>query len=307
MNSDYDSQYHRPVMLEECIEGLAIKPDGVYVDVTFGGGGHSRAILDALGPEGVLIAFDQDPFAQKNIPDDARIKFVPQNFEFLQEYIRFLGFDKVDGLLADFGVSSFQFDEGERGFSLRFDGPLDMRMNPNKGQSALEFISSTTWQELSNVLRTFGEIQNPKNIAIAMKQAAEDGLINTTNGLVHFLQDKKLVPFKGQKQFLAQIFQALRMEVNREVEVIEKMLASLDKVIAPEGRIVFLSYHSLEDRLVKNYLKTGNVQGEVVKDFYGNLQRSFKPLHSKPVMASAEEIEHNPRSRSAKLRRGVRL
>lgn len=307
MNINYDSEYHRPVMLEECIEGLAIKPDGVYVDVTFGGGGHSRAILDALGENGTLVAFDQDPFAQQNIPDDARIKFVPQNFEHVHDYLRFLGLTQVDGLLADFGVSSFQFDEGERGFSIRLDGPLDMRMNPKKGQSALEFIETSTWQEISNALRTFGEIQNPKNIALGMKQAADDGVISTTNALVQLLQEKKLLPFKGQKQFLAQIFQALRMVVNREVEVIENMLRSLDKIIAPDGRVVFLSYHSLEDRLVKNYLKTGNVEGEIKKDFYGNLERSFKPLHNKPVIATAAEIEHNPRSRSAKLRRGVRI
>lgn len=294
-------------MLSECIEGLNINPDGVYVDLTFGGGGHSRAILDALSSKGVLIAFDQDPFAKQNIPDDERLKFIPQNFELLNDYVRFLGYDKVDGLLADFGVSSFQFDEGDRGFSIRFDGPLDMRMNPNKGQSALEFLKASTWQNISQVLREFGEIQNPKNIALALKDAVEGKEALSTNELIAYLQDKKLLPFKGQKQFLAQIFQALRMKVNREVEVIENMLEKLEEVIKHSGRIVFLSYHSLEDRLVKNYLKTGNSEGEIKKDFYGNLLRAFKPLKSKPVMASSQEVELNPRSRSAKLRVGERV
>lgn len=307
MNKAYDSEYHKPVMLQETLEALAIKSNGVYVDCTFGGGGHSRAILDNLGPEGVLVAFDQDPDAQNNVPQDSRLHFVPQNFSQVKSYLRFLGHHQVDGLLADFGVSSHQFDVPDRGFSIRYSGKLDMRMDTTKGKSALELLSSITEDDLAKVLRLYGEIKSSRKVAKTIKLAVDENPQLNTEDLVGQLRPLAGANPKNQKQFLAQVFQAIRIEVNQEMAVLYALLEDLKDVIKPEGRAVFIAYHSLEDRAVKNMIRSGNLEGKQDKDLYGNLNRPFKPLQSKPMVPSAEEIEHNPRSRSAKLRVAVKL
>lgn len=298
-NTYPQSLYHRPVMLSECLEGLNIKPDGIYVDLTFGGGGHSRAILEKLNQDGILIGFDQDKDSIKNIIDDKRFIFINDNFSTLKDNLRLYRFFKVDGILADLGVSSHQIDEASRGFSTRFDSQLDMRMNQNGELNAKDIINNYSERELRNIFNLYGELPNAYQIA---KRIVENrgNPINTTLELKELLMP--LAPKMIENKFFAMVFQALRIEVNNEMEVLKEMLAQTSEVLNEGGRLVVMSYHSLEDRLVKNYMKTGNVEGKVEKDFYGNNLNSFKLVTRKPVIASIEEESENPRARSAKLR-----
>ncbi len=293
--------YHNPVMLNECLEALNIKPDGVYVDITFGGGGHSRAILNKLGKKGKLIVFDQDEDAKRNLINDERFIFIDQNFEFLKNHIQYQGFDKVDGLLGDLGVSSHQFDEGERGFSIRFDdAKLDMRMSQHQALSAFEVVNNYTAENLANVLYKYGELHNSRKMAADII-AARNGKAIETIGEFKAAIKHRAPKFKDFK-FYAQVFQAIRIEVNNELHVLERMLLQCGDIIKPSGRLVIMSYHSLEDRLVKNYMNSGNFLGELDKDFFGNIKRPFNPLNKKAIVATDSEQEENNRSRSAKLR-----
>jgi 16S rRNA (cytosine1402-N4)-methyltransferase len=286
-------------MLADCIDSLAINPNGVYVDVTFGGGGHSKVIFDKLD-KGKLIAFDQDPDARKNAWDDDRFSFVAGNFSYLQNHLRLMGIEKVDGILADLGVSSHQFDQPERGFSIRSDQPLDMRMNPSDEISAKEVVNNYELEELRAILWKYGEIKNAGRVADAIVKERASNPIITTGQLVVLL--KPLAPRKKENQFLAQVFQAIRIEVNREMEVLEKFLEQTTDVLKPNGRLVVMSYHSLEDRLVKNFMKRGSFDGKIEKDFFGNVLKPFTEVTRKPIIANEIELESNPRSRSAKLR-----
>lgn len=299
------TSYHVPVMLEECMEGLEIRHDGVYVDVTFGGGGHSREILKHLGDKGRLLAFDQDVDAQKNIPKDDRLTFIDQNFRFLKNYCRLYGAIPVDGILADLGVSSHQFDQPERGFSIRFDAELDMRMDQGGGLTAKVVVNSYSEDDLHRIFGMYGEIKNAKSLAKAIVTARLNQEIVTVGELKDVI--KKLIPKGKENKYLAQVFQALRIEVNQELEALQEFLAQAIEVLKPGGRLVVMSYHSLEDRLVKNFISKGKFKGEVEKDFFGN---EIKPLESvvrKAVVASDEEIALNNRARSAKLRVAVKL
>lgn len=293
--------YHNPVMLNECLEALNIKPDGVYVDITFGGGGHSRAILNKLGKKGKLIVFDQDEDAKRNLINDERFIFIDQNFEFLKNHIQYQGFDKVDGLLGDLGVSSHQFDEGERGFSIRFDdAKLDMRMSQHQALSAFEVVNNYTAENLANVLYKYGELHNSRKMAADIIAARNGKAIETIGDFKAAI--KHLAPKFKDFKFYAQVFQAIRIEVNNELHVLERMLQQCGDMIKPTGRLVIMSYHSLEDRLVKNYMNSGNFLGELDKDFFGNIKRPFNPLNKKAIVATDSEQEENNRSRSAKLR-----
>jgi 16S rRNA (cytosine1402-N4)-methyltransferase len=296
--------YHLPVMLHECVEGLAIKPDGVYVDVTFGGGGHSKAILEKLGAEGRLIGFDQDEDALKNVPNDERFIFVQANFAEIKRFLRLHGYKQVDGILADLGVSSHQFDTAERGFSFRFEAELDMRMNQKDVLTAAVILNSYTSEKLQNMFSEYGEVRNSKTLAESIVAEREVRPFQTTNDFVMFL--KPLVRGEEHK-YLAQVFQALRIEVNQEMQVLTSFLEATKEILKPGGRLVVLSYHSLEDRLAKNLLKTGNCAGELVQDFYGNIDRPFKIITKKAVEATAAEQKTNSRSRSAKLRIGENI
>lgn len=299
MTTNKDTTYHVPVMLADCIDGLAINTNGVYVDVTFGGGGHSKVIFDKLD-KGKLIAFDQDPDARKNAWKDDRFSFVAGNFSYLQNHLRLMGIEKVDGILADLGVSSHQFDQPERGFSIRSDQPLDMRMNPSDEISAKEVVNNYELEELRAILWKYGEIKNAGRVADAIVKERASNPIITTGQLVVLL--KPLAPRKKENQFLAQVFQAIRIEVNREMEVLEKFLEQTTDVLKPNGRLVVMSYHSLEDRLVKNFMKRGSFDGKIEKDFFGNVLKPFTEVTRKPIIANEIELESNPRSRSAKLR-----
>jgi len=289
--------YHNPVLLKESVDLMAIKADGVYVDVTFGGGGHAREILSRLGEKGKLFAFDQDPDAKNNIPEDPRFTLISANFRYLQKMLRMQGITAVDAILGDFGISSHQIDEGERGFSLRYDAALDMRMNRNKGRSAAEVVNHSDEEELIRILKQYGEIPRPHLAARA--------IINS-QPLASTLQLKaaveKLAPHHKPGQYIAQVFQAIRIEVNEELKVIEELLEQSTAVLKDQGRIVCISYHSLEDRLVKNYFRGGHFDGSLDKDFYGNLIRPLEPITRKPLIPSHEEISLNPRARSAKMR-----
>lgn len=292
--------YHIPVLLKESVEGLNICPDGVYVDVTFGGGGHSREILKQLGPNGKLIVFDQDEDAIKNLVDDSRLIFVRSNFRFLKNFLRYYDIDSVDGVLADLGVSSHHFDDSERGFSFRFSGDLDMRMNQTASQSAADILNKYTEDQLSNVLYYFGELKNARQIAAAIVAARQSKSITQTSDLLTILE-----PFTRkdkEKKILAQAFQALRIEVNDEMAALREMLVQALDSMKDGGRLSVISYHSLEDRLVKNFMKTGNFEGELVKDFFGNVETPFELINRKVIVPSEEEQRLNPRSRSAKLR-----
>jgi 16S rRNA (cytosine1402-N4)-methyltransferase len=294
--------YHQPVLLQESVNGLNIKPDGVYVDVTFGGGGHSHEILKRLGPNGTLIAFDQDPDAQANIIQDPRFKFVDQNFKFMKNWVRLSGFKQVDGILADLGVSSHQFDSEQRGFSIRFDAALDMRMDQQRKKTAADIINEYDEKQLTNVLRHYGEVENAFKVARTIIARRP---LYTSGELMHAIE-----PFcqKGKEhKFHAQVFQALRIEVNEELEVLKDFLQQANDILKQDGRLSVISYHSLEDRLVKDFMKTGNFEGEPQKDFFGNLLRPLAPLQSKPIIPSEEEIEKNTRARSAKLRVATKL
>lgn len=295
-----NTAYHNPVMLQQCIDALDINPDGIYVDVTFGGGGHSHEILKHLGPKGKLLAFDQDNDAIRNLPDDDRLWFINHNFKYLTPFLRFCSIDAVDGILADFGVSSHQLDEGERGFAHRIDARLDMRMNRNQNLSAFEVVNQYSESQLADVIYFFGELTNARKIASAIVSARSVMPIETTNALKNILEP--LAPKHREFKFYAQVFQALRMEINNETSVIETLLEQGTKALKPDGRFVVMSYHSLEDRLVKNYFKTGNVKGISERDLFGNTSSPLEMVSKKAIVASDQEIESNPRARSAKLR-----
>ncbi len=297
-----ESTYHTSVLLQECLAGLAIKPDGIYVDVTFGGGGHSKAILAALGPEGRLYAFDQDPDAwkQADLINDDRLTLITANFRYLEKYMRLHGVKQVDGILADFGVSSFQLDAAERGFSTRFDGPLDMRMGPSASISAAEVLNTYAAGDLQKLFGMYGEIKNAKTLALAIVQARTQKPLETTGEFKEILF--KIAPRNKEFRYFAQAFQAIRIEVNQELKVIEEFLEQTPKLLAPAGRLCVISFHSLEDRLVKNYIRTGDCFGKEDKDLFGVVHKPLESEIRKPITASAEELKVNPRSRSAKLR-----
>jgi 16S rRNA (cytosine1402-N4)-methyltransferase len=292
-------EYHNPVLLNECIEGLNIKPTGIYVDVTFGGGGHSKLILKNL-KGGKLFAFDQDENAHKNALQENGFKLINANFRHLKNFLRMEGVRKIDGLLADLGVSSHQFDVAERGFSIRFDGELDMRMNTNSLLSAKEVVNEYTQQDLANVLYKYGELRNSRAIAREIVKASKQEAIITTNQLIDVVAH--MVPKKNRNQFLARIFQAIRIEVNDEMKALEEMLLDAVDVLNEGGRLVVLSYHSLEDRMVKNLMKNGKPEGELEKDFFGNPIKDLTEITRKVIVASKQQIKENTRSRSAKLR-----
>lgn len=296
--------YHVPVMLSECIEGLDIKPDGVYVDVTFGGGGHSREIIKHLGEDGVLVAFDQDLDAQQNRIADDRFVFIDQNFRYLKNNLRLHGLAPVDGILADLGVSSHQFDVPERGFSIRFDGDLDMRMDQSGELTAKKVIGEYSEEELHKIFGIYGEIQNARSLAKTIVTARLNKEIVTIEDLKSAIA--KLIPRNKENKYLAQVFQALRIEVNQEMEVLKEFLEQAAEVLKPGGRLVVMSYHSLEDRLVKNFMMKGKFSGQVEKDFYGNEIKPFTVLTKKSITASEEELLRNNRSRSARLRIAVK-
>lgn len=298
--SQRNEAYHQPVMLAECMDGLNIHPDGVYVDVTFGGGGHSRAILERLGDNGRLFAFDRDGDALANAIDDPRFCLIHENFKHLKNFLRLHGVRQIDGLLADLGISSHQIDAAERGFSTRLDGPLDLRMDRREGETAADLVNNADEKELVNILRLYGELQNAPALARAIVAARSLNSIATTGELCDAV--KSLLPRGRENKMLAMVFQALRIEVNGELEALRQMLVQAVEILNPGGRLCVMSYHSLEDRLVKNYFRTGNFEGDVVKDFYGNLQSPLRPVNRKPVTASDEELQRNNRSRSAKLR-----
>lgn len=297
-----ESTYHTSVLLQECLSGLAIKPNGIYVDVTFGGGGHSKAILNALGPEGRLYAFDQDPDAwkQADLIDDDRLTLITANFRYLEKYLRLQGVKQVDGILADLGVSSFQLDAAERGFSTRFDGPLDMRMGPSASTSAAEVLNTYSAGNLQKLFGMYGEIKNAKTLALAVVQARTQKTLETTGEFKEILF--KLAPRNKEFRYFAQAFQAIRIEVNQELKVIEEFLEQSPKVLAPAGRLCVISFHSLEDRLVKNYVRTGDCFGKEDKDMFGVVHKPLESEIRKPITASEDELKVNPRSRSAKLR-----
>ncbi len=291
--------YHNPVMLKECIDGLAIDPAGTYVDLTFGGGGHSRAILGRLST-GRLIAFDQDADAISNAPDDPRFTLINQNFRYLVNFLRLYKAVLVDGILADLGISSYQIDQAERGFSTRFDAELDLRMDRKSGLTARQVINQYTTDELIRLFRQYGELPNAYRIAMRIADVRGAGEIITTTQLKDILQP--LAERGRENKFFARVFQALRIEVNAELDVLKEMLTQTTKVLKPGGRLVVLTYHSLEDRPVKNFMKTGNFEGIENKDFFGNLIAPFRPVNRKPIVAGEEELTANNRARSAKLR-----
>lgn len=293
------SDYHQSVLLKESIDGLKLKAGGVYVDVTYGGGGHSLEILKQIGKEGKLFAFDQDVDAKRNKLDDERLILIQQNYRFLKNYLRFYGVEKVDGVLADLGVSSYQFDEAGKGFSLRFEGPLDMRMSKNNKLTAYKVLNEYEKEELVRVLKDYGEVKNAKKLADEIIKKREGGGLKTTSDLVG-VADKCLIGKRNK--YLAQVFQAIRIEVNDELNALKEMLEQTKEVLKTGGRAVVITYHSLEDRLVKNFFKTGNFEGVMKQDFYGNKLVDFKLINKKPILPTEEEITKNSRARSAKLR-----
>ena len=299
------ASYHNPVLLGQSVEALVTNPDGMYADVTFGGGGHSRAILSKLSPQGKLFAFDQDPDSAGNLIDDERFQFIPHNFRYLKKFLQYYHAFPIDGILADLGVSSFQFDTPERGFSYRFEGKLDMRMNTNKGNTAYDIVNEYPEQRLVDLFYKYGELPNAKRIADKIVQSRSERKIATTTDLVELISP--MSPPNKVNKMLSQLFQALRIEVNEEIEILKDFLLQTADAIKPGGRLVVISYHSLEDRLVKNFMKSGNFSGEVEKDFYGNPLVPFKVLSAKAIVPDEEEIENNSRARSAKLRIAVKL
>lgn len=292
--------YHIPALLPQTLECLDIKPDGIYVDATFGGGGHTRAILERLGPDGRLIAFDQDEDAMANAPDDRRFTFVRSNFRFMRNFLRYHGVERVDGILADLGVSFHHFDDAERGFSFRADAPLDMRMNRKAPLTAAELLTRCDARELTGIFRAYADLKDPVKAARAIITARDKAPILTTFQLADALRPA-LNP-KGEKKEMAQAFQALRIAVNSEMEALTTLLAAAPKMLKEGGRAAILTYHSVEDRIVKNFFRSGNAEGEVEKDFYGKVICDWRPVTRQPITADAAEVELNPRSRSAKLR-----
>ena len=292
--------YHIPALLEDSIKELNIKKNGIYADVTFGGGGHSRAILAELGPKGHLYGFDRDIDAFKNAPDDARFTFVHSNFRYITNFMRYHSVEQLDGILADLGVSFHHFDNGERGFSFRSDAPLDMRMNRNATLTASAIAADYTAQQLENLFRIYTDIKRPKAMADAIVKARENKPVTTTFQLVDAVSP--VLNPKSLKKELAQVFQAFRIEVNGEMDALRRFLTATVKVLRPGGRLAVITYHSIEDRIVKNFLKTGNIEGREEKDFFGRSSTPWKLITRSPITPSEEEIERNPRSRSAKLR-----
>ncbi|EDP98041.1 16S rRNA (cytosine(1402)-N(4))-methyltransferase RsmH [Kordia algicida OT-1] len=297
-------EYHNPVLLKETVDGLNIKEDGVYVDVTFGGGGHSKEILNRLGENGKLYAFDQDQDALENTIDDSRFTLIHQNFRHLKKFLRFYGIKKVDGILGDFGVSSHQFDVAERGFSLRFEADLDMRMDQEGEISAYHVVNEYSEEDLRSILSLYGEVRNAKGIAAQIVSARSEEPIKTTEELRVALQ--RFLPKHREHKVLAQIYQAIRIEVNQEIEVLKEFLLQTQELLEKGGRLSLISYHSLEDRLVKRYIRNGLFEGEPEKDFYGRVEVPFKKV-GKLIIPSNEEIKTNNRARSAKLRIAERL
>ena len=315
--------YHIPVLLKESVDGLEIKPDGVYVDVTFGGGGHSREILRRLGAEGHLYSFDQDEDAERNIVSDERFTFVRSNFRYLKNWMRYYGIEEIDGLLADLGVSSHHFDDETRGFSFRFDAPLDMRMNKRSGKTAADIVNNYSEEQLSDIFYIYGELKNARRIASAIVKARAEKRIETTsdllqssmiNGQWSMVNDQSSMVngqssmVNGQwKKDAAKLFQALRIEVNHEMDALKEMLNGARDLICEGGRLSVITYHSLEDRLVKNMMKAGNVEGKVKQDFFGRTESPFRQIGGKVIVPDEEEQARNPRSRSAKLRIGEKV
>ena len=317
--------YHVPVLLEESVGGLDIKPDGIYVDVTFGGGGHSREILRHLGPQGRLFGFDQDEDAERNIVDDERFTFVRSNFRYLRNWMRYYGVEQIDGLLADLGVSSHHFDDETRGFSFRFDAPLDMRMNKRSGMTAADILNDYSEEQLADIFYLYGELKNARRIAATIVKARAGKPIVTTNDLLQVLgisdangplgrrtlatngtQESSMV--NGQwKKDAAKLFQALRIEVNHEMDALKEMLSAARDLLRDGGRLSVITYHSLEDRMVKNMMRAGNLEGKVVQDFFGRTESPFRQMGGKVIVPSDEEQQQNPRSRSAKLRIAERV
>ena len=297
--------YHVPVLLEESVGGLDIKPGGIYLDVTFGGGGHSREILSRLGAEGRLFGFDQDEDAERNIVDDERFTFVRSNFRYLRNWMRYYEVEQIDGLLADLGVSSHHFDDETRGFSFRFDAPLDMRMNKRDGQTAADVLNDYSEEQLSDIFYIYGELKNARRIAAAIVQARSEKRLETTGDLVKTIE--KCFQREREKKEMAKMFQALRIEVNHEMDALKDMLYAACDLLREGGRLSVITYHSLEDRMVKNMMKAGNVEGKVEQDFFGRTDSPLRQIGSKVIVPSEEEQQRNPRSRSAKLRIAERI
>ena len=295
-----NENYHIPVLLKNCIDAMEIHPSGVYIDVTFGGGGHSKEIFKLLSKDGRLISFDQDQDAQKNAWEAPNFNFVAANFEHISNHLRLLGIKQVDGIIADLGVSSHQFDEVTRGFSFPGDAKLDMRMNQSASLSAEELINNYSEEELIRIFRKYGEITNARKLALAIIAARLSKKIKTTGEFTSIIES--CAPKHREHKYFAQVFQAIRIEVNNEMKALESFLLQCEKIIKPGGRLVVMSYHSLEDRLVKNYMKRGSLSGEITKDFFGNVLKPFTEIVRKPIIPTAEEIERNSRARSAKLR-----
>lgn len=292
--------YHVPVLLKESVEALNIRRDGIYVDLTFGGGGHSREILKHLGKGGKLLAFDQDTDAEANIPEDEKFTFVRSNFRFLRNWLRYYEIEHVDGILADLGVSSHHFDDETRGFSFRFDAPLDMRMNQAGGINAADVLNTYKEEQLCQIFRLYGELKNGRRLAAAITKARVSEHIETAGQLIETV--RPVIGREREKKELAKVFQALRIEVNGEMVALQEMLKSTIDALCTGGRLVVLTYHSLEDRMVKNFMKSGNAEGAVEQDFFGNRIVPLKPVNNKVIVPDTEEQERNPRSRSAKLR-----
>lgn len=292
--------YHTPVLLEESVNGMNIRPDGTYVDVTFGGGGHSKYILSKLGKNGKLLSFDQDEDAEKNIVNDKRFTFVRSNFRYLHNFLRYYQVEKVDAILADLGVSSHHFDDSERGFSFRFDGKLDMRMNKRAGMTAADIVNTYEEEKLASVFYLYGELKNSRKLASVIVKARNNQKIETIEDFLSVI--KPLFGREREKKELAKVFQALRIEVNQEMEALKEMLYATIEALKPGGRLVVITYHSLEDRMVKNIMKSGNVEGKVEQDFFGNIQSPFALVNNRVIVPDEAELQRNPRSRSAKLR-----
>ena len=295
-----EAVYHVPVLLKACVDGLQVSPEGIYADLTFGGGGHSREILSRLGSKGHLYGFDQDADAERNAIADSRFTFVRSNFRYLRNWMRYYGVERLDGVLADLGVSSHHFDDGERGFSFRFDGSLDMRMNRSARLTAADVVNDYSEERLADVFYLYGELKNARKLAACLVKARAAGRIATTEGFVEAV--KPLMGRDREKKDLAKAFQALRIEVNQEMDALKEMLAAATELLRPGGRLAVMSYHSLEDRMVKNLIKAGNVEGRRVEDFYGNVECPLRAVHNKVIVPDEEEQQRNPRSRSAKLR-----
>ena len=298
--SDKEQTYHIPVLLKESIEGLNLKKGGIYVDVTFGGGGHSKEILRQMDKSCRLFSFDQDEDAERNIVDDDRFTFVRSNFRYIKNFMKYHGVDKVDGILADLGVSSHHFDDSERGFSFRFDGKLDMRMNKRAGMTAADIVNNYDEERLANLFYLYGELKNSRKLASVLVKRRTVQPFDTIGDFLEVV--KPLYGRERGKKELAKVFQSLRIEVNQEMEALKEMLYSATEILKPGGRLSVITYHSLEDRMVKNIMKTGNVEGKMEQDFFGNVQTPFKLVNNKVIVPTDEEINSNPRSRSAKLR-----